>query len=123
MLYRVKGFTIVELLVVLTIIALLLTIITPNYINNVDDAKEMALKQNLTTLRYSIDKFYSDNGHYPEKLNDLVERRYLRQIPIDPTNQKQEWRIIKDQFSGAGIYDIKSINNNMGSDERRYSEW
>lgn len=116
------GFTIVELLIVLTIIALLLSIVTPKYIDHIQEAKEMVLKQNLSTIRYSLDKFYSDRGRYPESLQELINAKYLREIPSDPTNEKQEWQIIKDD-TGQGIYDVKSINYEIGSNKKRYSEW
>lgn len=116
------GFTIVELLIVLTIIALLLSIVTPKYFDHIQEAKEMVLKQNLSTIRYSLDKFYSDRGRYPESLQELIYAKYLREIPSDPTNEKQEWQIIKDD-TGQGIYDVKSTNYEIGSNKKRYSEW
>lgn len=116
------GFTIVELLIVLTIIALLLSIVTPKYFDHIQEAKEMVLKQNLSTIRYSLDKFYSDRGRYPESLQELINAKYLRKIPSDPTNEKQEWQIIKDD-TGQGIYDVKSTNYEIGSNKKRYSEW
>ncbi|MCT9423623.1 type II secretion system GspH family protein [Acinetobacter baumannii] len=118
-----NGFTIVELLVVLAIIALLLSIVVPRYIDKIDESKEIALRQNLSSLRHSIDKFYADKGYYPEKLNDLVEKRYLREVPIDPITGERQWRTIIDLQEGHGIYDVSSFSNNMGSDDKRYSEW
>lgn len=118
-----NGFTIVELLVVLAIIALLLSIVVPRYIDKIDESKEVALRQNLSSLRHSIDKFYADKGYYPEKLNDLVEKRYLREVPIDPITGERHWKTTIDSQEGHGIYDVSSFSNNLGSDDKRYSEW
>lgn len=118
-----NGFTIVELLVVLAIIALLLSIVVPRYIDKIDESKEVALRQNLSSLRHSIDKFYADKGYYPEKLNDLVEKRYLREVPVDPITGERQWKTNIDSQEGHGIYDVASFSNNVGSDDKRYSEW
>lgn len=117
------GFTIVELLVVLSVIALLLSIVTPRYLSKVEEGQEVVLKQNLSSLRHSLDQYYADQGVYPDTLNQLVEKRYLRDIPIDPMSRTTEWRIIIDKQSGVGIYDVKSTSDVMGSDKRSYSEW
>ncbi|MEO9280215.1 prepilin-type N-terminal cleavage/methylation domain-containing protein [Acinetobacter sp. WA-87] len=118
-----NGFTIVELLVVLAIIALLLSIVVPRYIDKIDESKEVTLRQNLSSLRHSIDKFYADKGYYPEKLNDLVEKRYLREVPVDPITGERQWKTTIDSQEGHGIYDVASFSNNVGSDDKRYSEW
>ncbi len=120
---KTKGFTIVELLVVLTIIALLLSIVIPQYIDHIKVGEEMVLRQNLSTIRNSIDQFYADKGFYPESLDDLVKSRYLRAIPIDPTLNRVDWLTINDEVSGNGIYDIKSFNNAVGLNNKRYSDW
>jgi general secretion pathway protein G len=117
-----KGFTIVELLVVLSVIALLLTIITPRYLNKIDEGKEVVLKQNLATIRYSIDQYYSDQGQYPSQLKQLVEKHYLRDIPEDPIMKSRDWTIIKEKEQ-QGIYDVKSQSQAVASDKRVYAEW
>ena len=117
-----KGFTIVELLVVLAVIALLLSIIMPRYLNKIDEGKEIALRQNLATLRHSIDQYHMDQGVYPSQLEQLVDKRYLRQIPLDPMNGTREWRTVNDS-GGSGIYDVKSNSHELGSDQHSYSEW
>ena len=104
------GFTLIELLVALSIVALLLSIVTPRYFHNVDKAKENVLKSNLAIMRSAIDKYYGDNERYPETLQDLVTRKYLRSIPKDPvTDSATTWIIIapEDKHKGA-VYDIKS---------------
>jgi prepilin-type N-terminal cleavage/methylation domain len=117
-----RGFTIVELLVVLSVIALLLSIVTPRYLNKIEEGKEIALRQNLSVIRKSIDQYYSDQGEYPDQLSQLVEKHYLRAIPLDPIAEKHEWDIVKEKQIG-GIYDIKSTSQQIGSDNRVYSEW
>jgi len=120
-----RGFTIVELLVVLSVIALLLSVITPRYLNKIEEGKEIALKQNLAVIRRSIDQYYSDQGTYPRQLNELVEKRYLRNIPDDPIAKTYEWTIIKERDPEGieGIYDIKSTSQAVASDKRPYAEW
>ncbi|MDP1681623.1 MAG: prepilin-type N-terminal cleavage/methylation domain-containing protein, partial [Burkholderiales bacterium] len=73
-----KGFTLVELLVVLAIIALLVSIAAPRYFNSVEKSKEVVLKQDLSTMRDALDKYYGDTGKYPDSLDDLVTKKYLR---------------------------------------------
>lgn len=118
-----QGFTIVELLVVLSVIALLLSIITPRYLDKVQKGQEVVLKQNLSAMRRSIDQYYADQSVYPERLETLVEKRYLREIPLDPITNSRQWRTVTDTVSGSGIYDVKSLSEAQGSDERAYSEW
>ena len=120
---RSKGFTIVELLVVLSVIALLLSIITPRYLNKIDEGQEVVLRQNLAMIRHSIDQYYADQGVYPDNLKRLIEKRYLREIPLDPVTKSNVWRTITDVNSGVGIYDVKSMSEATGSDERAYSQW
>lgn len=121
-----KGFTIVELLVVLSVIALLLSIITPRYLNKIEEGKEIALKQNLAVIRRSIDQYYADQGDYPSQLDQLVEKRYLRDIPEDPIVKTHEWTIIreKNQENGMdGIFDVRSTSQDIASNKRPYAEW
>jgi len=119
---KIRGFTIVELLIVLSVIALLLSIVTPRYLNKVEEGKEIALKQNLSIIRRSIDQYYSDQGVYPDRITQLVEKKYLREIPIDPIAGSKDWIIIKEKKLG-GVYDIKSTSQQIGRDDKAYSEW
>ena len=122
---RQRGFTLIELLVVLAIVAMLLSIVTPRYIHQADRAKEAALKENLTSLRVSIDKYYADKGHYPAQLSDLVQERYLRQLPLDPvTNQTSSWQpVLIDDGDKKVVYDIKSGASGKGLDGTPYNSW
>lgn len=120
-----RGFTLIELLVVMTIIALLLTIAVPRYFGSVDRTKESVLRENLATLRDSIDKFYGDSGHYPDSLEELVSQHYLRSIPVDPmTDSSNTWMIVAPSDSKKGaVYDIKSGANGKARDGTSYNEW
>lgn len=120
-----NGFTLVELLVVLAIIATLLTVAVPRYFNSVDHSKEVALLQDLQIMRDAIDKFYGDQGRYPSTLDELVKRGYLRGIPEDPiTNSKTGWRTLLPPTPGeTGIYDVKSSAPGTAKDGSRYDQW
>jgi len=109
---RRRGFTLIELLVVMAIIATLLSLALPRYFGSIDKSKEVTLMQSLSTMRDAIDKFYADNGRYPDQVGDLVERRYLRAIPVDPVTESTEtWIVIAPPANAAlkgNVYDIKS---------------
>ncbi|AKU22006.1 type II secretion system protein [Massilia sp. NR 4-1] len=105
-----RGFTLIELLVVLGIIALLLTLAVPRYFPSVDRTKETVLSDNLRNTRLVIDQFYGDTGRYPDSLEQLVEKKYLRSMPIDPiTETSDSWIVVPpDDGSKGGVADIKS---------------
>jgi general secretion pathway protein G len=104
------GFTLIELLVVLAIIALLLTLAMPRYFHSIDASKETVLIDNLRTTRETIDKFYGDTGRYPDSLDELVERKYLRALPVDPiTESATSWVIVSPDDAEQGkVYSIRS---------------
>jgi general secretion pathway protein G len=120
-----SGFTLIELLVVMAIIALLLTIALPRYWHSTDRAKEAVLKEDLAQIRIAIDQYHADRGKYPDRLEDLVERKYLRSVPRDPlTESTSSWVVVSPSESTAGaVYDIKSGASGTASDGRNYSEW
>lgn len=122
---KILGFTLVELLVVLSILALLLTLATPRYFTSIDRAKDATLMQDLNTLRESIDKFYADHGEYPKSLEDLVERKYIRKIPVDPiTGKSTTWIFTPPEPPLVGdIYDIHSGSDGIAKDGTRYADW
>ena len=103
------GFTLVELMVVLAVIALLLSVVVPDYVGKVRRAEEAVLKENLVLMRDALDKHYADVGAYPGSLNDLVTKRYLRSIPNDPFTQSPSWVAVppSDARKG-GVWDVKS---------------
>jgi prepilin-type N-terminal cleavage/methylation domain-containing protein len=84
------GFTVIELLVVLTVMAILLGIATPRYVVHVDRARETALRHNLKAMREAVDQFHADRGAAPQSLADLVQARYLREVPEDPVTERRD---------------------------------
>ena len=119
------GFTLIELLVVLSIIALLLTLATPRYFTNIDRAKEATLKQDLNTVRDGIDKYFADKGKYPMDLQEMVDRRYINKIPLDPMTESTEtWLIIPPEPPYEGnVYDIHSGSTGTAEDGSKFSSW
>src|SRR4051812_37231851 len=92
---RAKGFTLIEMLVVMATLGLLLAIVAPRYGQHVDRAKETVLRQNLRGLRDVLDKFYGDRGRYPAELPELVREGYLRELPLDPVTQRSDsWVVV-----------------------------
>jgi general secretion pathway protein G len=120
-----RGFTLIELLVVLAIIAALLAIATPRYFRSVDQSREVALKQSLSVMRDAIDKFYGDQGAYPESLEALVEKRYLRSVPVDPvTESAATWQIVAPAEPIKGkVYNVRSGAEGRAADGTEYKEW
>jgi len=100
---RQAAFTLVELLVVLAILALLLTIASPRYIHHVDRARETTLRAQLRVMRESIDKFEGDRGHLPATLQELVDRNYLKSLPLDPITERTDtWiTVSQEEFDAA----------------------
>lgn len=100
---RMRGFTLIELLVVLAIIAVLATLALPKYFQSIDTARETVLVENLRLTRETIDKFYADTGKYPESLDELVEKKYLRALPLDPiTERRDSWIIVPPDDEDKG---------------------
>ncbi len=123
--YWAKGFTLIELLVTMAIIALLLALAVPRYFGRVDIAKETVLRDDLHQMRDAIDKFYGDNGRYPDTLQDLVTRKYLRRIPPDPiTDSDRTWVVVRPSDPNqGGVYDVKSGAKGTAKDGTSYGSW
>lgn len=120
-----KGFTLIELLVVLGIIALLLTLAVPRYFPSVDKTRETILADNLRNTRAIIDQFYGDTGRYPDSLEQLVEKKYLRAVPVDPITEKSDsWIVVApDDLAKGSVADIKSGAPGNDRSGKPYSEW
>jgi general secretion pathway protein G len=92
---RWSGFTLIELMVVMAIVATLLTLVTPRYFDHLDRAREAALRETLAVTRDAIDQFHADHDRYPGTLEELVNKRYLRQLPLDPiTDSRDTWVLV-----------------------------
>lgn len=122
---RPRGFTLIELLVALAIIALLLTLVTPRYFGSIDRAEEATLRQDLALMRDAIDKHFADHGQYPAALEELVAKRYLRHIPVDPvTRSAATWVAVPPQDKAlGGVFDVKSGAPGTGRDGSPYGAW
>ena len=105
---RIRGFTLIEMLVVMTIIALLLTLAVPRYFHSLDYGRTTVQKQNVATIRDAIDKFYGDLGRYPDTLDELVTKRYLRHVPVDPISETSNWVVIAPEDTTLGnVFDVQ----------------
>lgn len=123
------GFTIIELMIVVTIIGILLAVAIPVYTASVTRAKESVLKQNLFTLRIVIDEYTYDKAKAPQSLQDLVREGYLRQIPVDPITGEADWTtVIEDAVTSVsqtepGIYTVYSKSDKRSLEGTSYNEW
>ncbi len=120
-----KGFTLIELMIVMSIIGILLTIAQPMYREATTKAREAVLKENLFTLRDVIDQFYIDKRRYPDSLEELEENSYIRAVPKDPfTGSADTWQLIPppDGYEG-GVYDVHSGSDRIALDGTPYNEW
>lgn len=119
------GFTILELLVVLAIIGTLLSLAAPRYFRSIEKGKESVLRENLTVLRGTLDRFYADQGVYPQSLGELVERHYLRKIPDDPiTNSAATWVVVAPSDKAKGLVaDVRSGAPGRDMDGTPYRDW
>ena len=119
------GFTLIELLIVMAIIGTLLSIAVPRYFRSLQHARETVLKQDLWILREAIDKYYADLNQYPEKLPDLVDKHYVRAVPVDPfTRLADTWTVVaSDDPDHPGIRDIQSGAPDIASNGTPVATW
>lgn len=127
---RSRGFSFVELMVVITIVVILITMAIPIYSNTIKRSKESVLKNNLFTMRAVIDNYTMDKQKAPATLDDLAREGYLREVPIDPmTGSNQTWHTIMEDASQSvnqsepGIFDVKSGSDKTSLEGTAYSEW
>jgi len=125
MVKRLPGFTLIELIIVMAIIATLLTIAVPRYYASLDRSKEAVLKENLYQMRDSIGKYYADKGKYPATLDALASDKYLRKVPVDPITESAEtWVVVPPQDpEKGGVYDVKSGAEGKALDGTEFSTW
>jgi general secretion pathway protein G len=128
--YNKKAFTLIELLIVMSIVGILAAIAVPNYKWGIIKAKEAVLREDLYNFRTTIDNFYADQGKYPDSLQDLVDKKYLRDLPKDPfTNDKDSWKTLPPPAGAEGeeikgsVYDVHSGSSLIGTNGIAYNEW
>ena len=120
-----KGYTLIELIVVMLIIAMLASLAVPRYFSSVQKSRDTVLKEDLSLMRSALDKYYGDNDRYPAALDELVSRKYLRNIPPDPvTESATTWITVppEDPDKG-GVYDVHSGAEGNAADGSPYKEW
>ncbi len=123
---RRRGFTLIELMVVLTIVGLLLSVAVPRYFHSVQRSKENILRANIVTTRDALDKYVGDNGRDPDTLEQLVEKRYLRAMPYDPvTDSTTTWVLVPSQRTDrpGAVADLRSGAQGQASDGTAYADW
>jgi len=124
---RQRGFTLIELIVVMAIVALLASIAAPRYFNSLQKSRETALRSSLAVMRDAIDQYAADRGQYPDSLQQLAEARYIREIPEDPLlGRRDGWVELgppQDAQLKGQLYDLRSGAAGRGSDGRLYADW
>ncbi|MBA3334105.1 MAG: type II secretion system protein, partial [Acidobacteria bacterium] len=120
-----RGFSLMELMIVMFIIIILLSVALPTYQRSVQHARETVLKENLFQIRRAIDQYSADKGKLPQSLDDLITEQYLREKPIDPISEKAEWKEIQGEDTTSvegeeGLKDVKSSADGEDGDGKRY---
>ena len=119
-----RGFTLIELMIVMTLIGILAAIAQPQFHQYTVRAREAVLKENLFTLREVIDQYYGDKGKYPDDLQELVDNRYIRQVPEDPfTKSAETWVTVPPDTGEGGIFDVHSGSDLIALNGTPYNEW
>jgi len=122
-----RGFTLIELMVVMAIVALLVSIAAPRYLASLDRAREATLRSSLAVMRQAIDQFAADRGRFPDGLGELVHERYLRQLPEDPiTGQRGSWLALNpppDSAVPGQVADVRSGAAGRARNGELYADW
>ena len=127
---RSRGFTIIELLIVMTLIIILASVGMTQYRNSITRTEEAVLKENLFRMRDAMDQFYADKNKWPADLNELVSEGYIREVPTDPmTKSKDTWQTstaepdANNPASTGGVDNVHSGSDRAGLDGTRYADW
>ena len=120
-----RGYTLIEMMIVISIISILATMALPSFQKQLVRAKETNLRRSLFIMRDTIDQYFADHGRYPDSLQDLESGKYVRQIPMDPiTGSPDTWITIPPEgFAEGNIYDVHSGSNKVSLDGTPYNEW
>jgi general secretion pathway protein G len=122
------GFTLLELMIVISILIILVSVALPQYQKTTMHARETMLRFDLNTMRKLLDEYSADKGKLPQSLDDLVQAGYMREVPKDPITDQKDWNIVTgdDPYStegGSGVIDVKSSSSEVSTEGSPYGEW
>lgn len=127
--HRERGFTLIELMIVISIILILIGMAAGMYQKSILHAREAVLRQDLQTMRQAIDNYTLDKQQAPQSLDDLVDAHYLREVPVDPITRQKDWvthfgdTVLTPEQTGSGIDDVHSGSDQVGTNGQPYSTW